>query len=1381
MDTVTTPPVPQGRRIPNLDFGARHYRSAAPFDGMAQEGPYIFGHDSPPAVEHAARFTTAAADNNATGRIRIPRKPVGSGLASQPRQGRGLPLPSVKPPASRKPVERRSTGGRRPNSLTTRSSIGDYSPIPEESSEELRLDALGHRDFNSINATINSGTGRTGSGRSNLAFNSSADGSSLQGKIWRPPWLRRRKLLMFAMFLSLCMLGVFLAVVFCDRNDGLATVDAKNSFLWTSLPAAAVVLIFLMWTRIEYQGLRFIPWIEAHRSRSQLDDELDYVSMFFGAALALAIRNRHWLVVLIIAASFCLKVEVILSTSMLKIVTAPHKDPAAVTIQDTFFAPDPDKIGDGGLRMDSYATAMGIHDFGLPYPFGTTSKYAYQKFSGLGTDNTSIEDATVRTQVEGITVDLSCITENDLDLTFYESTDDELDGDEARVYSVGVELPEGYSYTKPYNTTFARNADRGDETKLFAAHQFLKYHVNPSDWAKYDGPRLLIVSLEFTWPTDSGTIPQISAIKGLMCQHTEFMVPVEVLRKLDNTTVIPVEDAGNSTVIIDMEELFRYSLPNNSVEYFLPSSSTTSDDAIPGPVAALGLLSGGSLENSTLADQTSKEWEEGLSAFYQSFGALVLSERARADTTSSKVGTGTIESVNVRLLVDHGIAYTIASIFGLTALILIIIALFLAPNDPICSVYPDTIMGAAIMVVNRQPLKSSTDPVSIGPSTHHPSPAASSEGFLATDTVFTGYPLKSAAQMLKHKKAGRKRKRWGPFILSTPLRIAMVLLMYGMGAGLITALKISESNGEFLAEVPSHVGHLRYAWTVIPTLAFSLLALYVIMVSDTVRRFAPLSILAERACCTEVISTSLIDWIGPKALMAAMKHGAGNVVLASTAAFLACFMTILSGSLLSPRVVPLTTTFQLQQDSWFAAADLTVDVSETNSTAALLQYANSGWFGSGGFAYPAHTYEGLLFFEYGIPNVTAVGSSGTISATVPAMRLNPTCSKSEIYYKSPSDLEHTYVESLALEVNDTGCDGDTSSSFEITPLENGTSANAPGKNSFARAVSFDGCPKSWYYLGYIDARANDLETGYSASGVLWECRYTWETVQVAATFLGASLMIDHSNPPEILDGSAAVMNPQLPISQFGEDIFPDFFSPLEQADDDNYAIMDTEVRWIITEDSNGPYARDDVKGGLTGPVGALGQSTIVKKLAQNRAFLGAQLANRNNRLGLDEPSTGSAFQLDQNDLFDIPATLKGTSAKRLVANTAIAYVLLTILVILIVINLWALIATTMRRLGAKRGGWVVDMDMHGIARENPGSLGGTMRLITAGNLADWMPRDVEGLSGWEINEALLGRKLRLGWFWDSLRRKRVFAIGVAGAGDGDLVFVGDRVLGGSKA
>ncbi|KAI1751647.1 hypothetical protein F4782DRAFT_540882 [Xylaria castorea] len=307
--------------------------------------------------------------------------------------------------------------------------------------------------------------------------------------------------------------------------------------------------------------------------------------------------------------------------------------------------------------------------------------------------------------------------------------------------------------------------------------------------------------------------------------------------------------------------------------------------------------------------------------------------------------------------------------------------------------------------------------------------------------------------------------------------------------GLIITLELllrASSKYDGLGDV-SNDTYLHYLWTTIPSIVFSLLAVYLGSVDFSVRSLVPYNTLATVGSFENSVNLDLLDKSVPKIILEEIKVGAQASLAATLGVFIASFPTIFSASLFLAVSAPQTAFSELLTVSSFVKYS---DNPANTSTASSLIFR-------GNLSYPPFTYEHLAMPSFTLPDnftveretMTMGGSSMVFNGNVPAIRSHLNCT---VYDSSRIAVD--FVLDYAREGGDNGW------VFKIGGDDMFIAANPSLPDSNSDLV---------YVWGRYDRKSSPNITTVSATA----CNETLKAVDVAVRFLGLSLAINTTNPP----------------------------------------------------------------------------------------------------------------------------------------------------------------------------------------------------------------------------------------------------------------------------
>ncbi|KAK0753765.1 hypothetical protein B0T18DRAFT_397781 [Schizothecium vesticola] len=131
---------------------------------------------------------------------------------------------------------------------------------------------------------------------------------------WRPTYLRLSVLIGFFLVFAAGTAAPEVLLRISMANNGLGTADARQQYLWKYGPTAILTVIAALWRRVEYQSKLVAPWVRLSQPTDASNTEetllLDYITSLQPTALVRSLRNRDFVVALVIGTSILMKIDV---------------------------------------------------------------------------------------------------------------------------------------------------------------------------------------------------------------------------------------------------------------------------------------------------------------------------------------------------------------------------------------------------------------------------------------------------------------------------------------------------------------------------------------------------------------------------------------------------------------------------------------------------------------------------------------------------------------------------------------------------------------------------------------------------------------------------------------------------------------------------------------------------------------------------------------------------------------------------------------------------------------------------------------------------------------------------------------------------------------
>ncbi|TQN69227.1 hypothetical protein CSHISOI_06281, partial [Colletotrichum shisoi] len=592
-----------------------------------------------------------------------------------------------------------------------------------------------------------------------------------------------------------------------------------------------------------------------------------------------------------------------------------------------------------------------------------------------------------------------------------------------------------------------------------------------------------------------------------------------------------------------------------------------------------------------------------------------------------------------------------------------------------------------------------------------------------------------------------------PMVLRTWARLSFGLYALLLMGGLLLTLRLStSSNG--LATIEKE-GYLRVTWTSLPALIALGVSLYISSCDWAYRDLGNLYRLSRKPCRSRELDGSLLDMMGLRALYHSVRFRLWSITCSQVLALVCGVLTSLVSVLFTVEVLPDATTVQFQQKTVFRIRDdveysESYEIKQTEIATLLLQREEAN------LTYPKNTFDDLVFPDF--ESMETLDTSRNLSVTIntPALKLQPSCL--EVPREAYRLTVRNYTES--------GKTWFYSDYNEHTPCPSGDemvniTAEFPlGEASlFGKAYAASDI-RSIYNPANINfqCKLNDTSLKNYTTTLHYTCNYTWAELDTQLNMIASDgeFVIDPENPPRPDYSSARPLGSPLDLP------------PTERAPNGPFGLL-PDIR-VSDKQSIGVAS---VFKPLIEPYGPLPKEAlgdpdrvgeILGLLGHDVGFSVAQLANTENRRMIDDvlDTTSGALLLD--------ATVVDRDRRRLVQDPDVTYFVVGILGAVILVNMWALASTVLRRRGSES--CLLDMDVRGLAPDGWRSIASMAGLLRESNASAHLPPSTELLSQKELHGQMSDVSFRLGWFRRESDQTRHYTIGVMD--DGEFNFMGVR-------
>lgn len=993
---------------------------------------------------------------------------------------------------------------------------------------------------------------------------------------WRPFFLYRRVLLLFAIGFVALIAGVQAALQVSERNDGLREVDDVSRYLWQYGTTLVFILAAAFWTRVEYQASANMPWIGLLNNQVEVDKSLmlDYVSMFEPMAIIKAVRNKDWLVASPVLVGLLFKVVVIFSTAFVTprvITVASHE--SAITVQAAFT----DSL-DGLQDVSSlpYFVMASLQTDNTTYPNGVSPRAAYTPFVSNRTEYVEI-----RAVVDGFIGGLEC---SQAELTL-----DSMRFSGGNSLQLNMTVSENDCSSKQ-TITSARFAST---TNQDLPRTFLAFQAGSCGGSTEDDQQRIVVlggvlDLDMdklkkqSKSSNSQVEGKISTSAAFFCKPNYSITQVRVAKNPDGViSTTPVQDATNTTLDkvhpwAVAQALFQTFKTDRATaaRLFAASSRSYDTDAVlvadEAMSAALAMRAKEEGEfpklESLTNDDTLKQLAED---FYTQYSALV-SRYAMMEPTSSST-TAVASSVERRLVVRAVPAYLMTG-FLAVCLFLTLATIYLAPRTGFLPRDPNTLAGLASVVAHSHPFveclrgMGAADKEAIKARLAGSSYSSGAEGHekLAVPNqgfyhIFGGRAPSRGTPLRRFDSSTWRQ----PVTIHGLIRLLYIVILASIMIGFEVSLRASQRY-DGLRTMDNDAAYL--AWTVVPALVLLCVAMYMITLEWWTRLLAPFSHLSRKGDFGETVGLNLADALRHVAFRRAWKIGDFGAVTAISGGFIALLVVVASAPLFEPMRLELDTSVALRTKDYFANSlapspddPICTDCTNDTTTASLIL--------AGRAPYPPFTYANLNFPSVSLAEEEEEDSSEalTISVRLTAIRPNMTCrlylsdeisTNLTLEYK----LDDKIVNPLRVDLEGETCRGDkerdssnaiigTTRTALSSPVQNINGDSTLFGVSQSKTNSTPQCSDWLYVWGrLVDMDTDDMSVG--SIGAL-ACNETIQALDADVVLHGPDLHLHPDTPPAPLERTAkntTVAIPRLDYSSLvnvsSNALFDSFFSTL---------------------------------------------------------------------------------------------------------------------------------------------------------------------------------------------------------------------------------------------
>ncbi|KAL4732392.1 hypothetical protein ACLX1H_001407 [Fusarium chlamydosporum] len=952
---------------------------------------------------------------------------------------------------------------------------------------------------------------------------------------WRPVFLHRRILVLYAVAFTVLIAGVQIALQLSEHNDGLREADDASRYLWQYGTTLVFIIVAAFWNRVEFQASAAMPWIRMLNNQTEPDKSLllDYVSLSEPMAIIKSVRNRDWLVATPVFAGLIFKLIIIFSTAFVtpRVVTVARYE-SAITVESKFSNSVSGLEDIGSLP---YFTLAALAADNITFPNGVSPRAAYTPFSSDITELIAIT-----ADVNGFMGDLEC---KEAELTL-----DSMRLVEEDSLVLNMTLSEtGCSSTQTITSTKLASTKNEDLSRAFLVFQSASCGGSTKD----DEQRIAVMAglldvnadqLKRQSKTSNGRIDGKMSSAAFLCEPKYDITTMEVSKSFETVfSVTPDPQAKNTTLeqvhpwavtramfkSLESDEATEKQLLSTFLDSLYSRDAILEVDEAMSAALALNTREGWDLPKvESLTDKTIlRHIAEN---FYAQYSALIARYTMMEPESSSS--TAVASFVGRRLIVRAAPAYLITALLAL-CLILTLTTIFLVPKKGFLPRDPSTIVGMASVVAHSHPLVESLKGLGPAPNKVLQSKLEGStylsgaEGHEKLDSpnlgyfhIFGGKAPPANSQPRKYDASTWRQ----PIPMHGLIRLIYVLVLACIIIGFEISLRLSQRY-EGLRTMDDDAAYL--AWTIVPALVLLVVAMYMLSLEWWTRLLSPFSHLARRGDYDETVGLNLANALRHVAWRRALKIWDIAALTAITGGFVALLVVVASAPLFDPKPIELDSSLPLRTEDFFAnslasSSDDPICTDCTNDTilASLIL--------AGDAPYPPFTFADL-----NIPVVSLVEEDSSdglmVTARLTAIRPNMTCR----LYNSDDistnltlevELDDGTVNPLRVDLRGETCGGNgrQSNNNAIIGTSSGSFSTQSIKTLSGNTVFGVGQGKTrstpqcsdWIYIwGELDNLGSSDMSVASINALA--CNETIEAVDVNAVFHGPELHIYPDHPP----------------------------------------------------------------------------------------------------------------------------------------------------------------------------------------------------------------------------------------------------------------------------
>ncbi|KAK3995753.1 hypothetical protein QBC44DRAFT_283171 [Cladorrhinum sp. PSN332] len=964
---------------------------------------------------------------------------------------------------------------------------------------------------------------------------------------WRPFFLQRRALYGFMVIFILMGVAIEVLFIISEKRQGLKTAVSHVNlhYVWTYGPMVIMTLVSAFWAIVDFLSRVSVPWTRLREAKTELDIRkallLDYISSFSFTVPFQALRNQDLVVASTTFISLLFTIMIIFAPSLIKFSPIGFKVPVELP---TKFVQDPSRLHEYGVLP--LVNAIGLKQYHLRYPAGISEGLmVYQSVQAP-----SVAGSEVHVTVEGLTNDLEC---QPATMTNFSTTAGrDTSGQFIMTLNFDLDAPgcnfvtSGRLFTLKSSTVYSDAVEKPLATQLTAGSVVTGQCKSDDgvvpDPADLDSWRLALVTLDLDvtlrtagtwWERTKHTNITDTAVRTsqqLICKPTYSIIDVDVFqgggddfprvvpaktpqpRRLGDLHAWDIATAILNTYNDDrlvLWSILRTAFLGTIEEKWWEDSGWdrgVMNRQIDNLITAMLALGNASYpEERSIHNATAL----GFSArsFYRKEAAFLTRGTLMEQAVGVASGYATIP--RDRFVVHSLTAHILAALCLLSALALWLVVVKL-PKDFSLEGDPTTILGTKAL-------------------------AESFAHSFPEDLRGTGrLPEKAddvVSALAERDSKNNTPKFHQPLSVRLDSRAAVCLCLVGTIAVLEVLQRKAERDDGIGPYIPSLI-YLHYSWTLLPTLAASLMGMFFVSVDSELRSLVPYHALSKGPTPPrESVGLNLRGLVGPHALLVELRTRHFTAAAATVAAMCAGLLGIVSGSLYFVNAKPHTSDQLLRlvgsftSDMYNQYYTIYSGVSSSSGYSSAEASVVSTLLLQSNLSYPEFTYEDLAFPALALDGLKQSSniSELEIKTVVPALRGGLSCTlhsqgkvSADILHIDPVNVAG--IKSLCPETYGMyGWDG--SPELQATAVfhlpeqddERVSEGVFAAVQPNSEHIGIFGCGSYFYVWGTYVRGANGKPGSARASAL--SCNGTVESIDVEATFWGPDLAIRPHKPP----------------------------------------------------------------------------------------------------------------------------------------------------------------------------------------------------------------------------------------------------------------------------